>query len=478
MFPTGEDAAAIVAPEDVVVGGVALEEIRGLAFPLVHARLANGFDVYVQPRPDATSDTGYLVFRAGSRYETEAESGASHLLEHLLFAGTERWSEDEVRATIAVAGGRYNGLTYREQVVYLAQLPGGHSAELLDWLSQVAFHPTLAAEKLAIARDVVFEERGGRDGRTVRLLEWLGLGRDDSTEILRALFPGSSRARQSTDDDVSLDAITIESLHAFYARHYHAGNAALIYVGPEDSATLVAQAAALFGSLPGGERLTPPADAGPAVPGDGIRSVYQPAVLDRCAVTLAARGPGIADPDRWASDVLLEYLRIELFDDLRQEKGLTYYVDVGNEALSDGGAITIASDTDCANVDKVATAFADAIDRVRAGTVDPARLERARNAVVGRWALSLESGLARASWIAGFLSVEAPFANAAHQDAIPRLTGDDVVRAATTWLSPATRGVWARRPILTVAQAWAAVAVVGAVAALVAVGVRMRRRGR
>jgi predicted Zn-dependent peptidase len=467
--PPAPPPAAAVATAEVA----RIESIPGLAFPLAHARLPNGFDVYVQQRPDAASATGYLVFRAGSRYETAADNGVSHLLEHMVFVQTERWSEDEVRAAIDRNGGRYNGFTQAEQVGYWTQMPAGRTAEMLDWLSQVAFHPLLPAEKLDKEREVVFEERDGRDGWTRRALQDVGLGRPFRTEIRRALFPGSSRALPVIGEDTSLDGATIDTVKAFYARHYHAGNAALVYVGPESPESLVAAATERFGAIPGGEASHPPADTTPVRLG-GRTTVRDVEIVDRCTVTLAARGPGLTDADVWTTEVLLDYLRTLLYDTLRGNKGLTYGIAAYNHPASDGGEIAIDSDTDCAHVDEIADAFDAAVEDVRAGKVDEDRLARSRNGVAGRWALDAEDGRTRAAWIASFLPLDQPFANAARQDAVPRVTATDVVAAANRWLPPDQRGIFVHRPLLTITQAWVA----GIAAGLVGVLARWVRRSR
>ncbi len=475
----GVALAADPAPSEVSpppVEPAHLDPVSGLPFSLLRARLANGFELYVQPRPDSTSATGYLVFRAGGRYESPAESGASHLLEHLLFTGTERWTEEQVRATIDLAGGRYNGFTGAEQVGYWAQVPAGRTPELLDWLGQVAFHPKLDPAKLDTVRNVVFEERGGRQGWTVRTAKWLGLGRDYREEITTALFPGSSRGQPIIGDDESLDAATIDTLRTFYGRHYHAGNASLVYVGPTDPGEVLAAVESVFGSLPGGERLHPPDDAGPADHATEVRAVWRNAVLDRCTVTLAARGPGLADADRWPGEVLLKYLEIELFETLRMEQGLTYGVSAWNETNSDGGQIAIDSTTDCANVGVVADTFVAAVARVGAGTVDVSRLERAKGAVSGRWALSLENNITRASWVADLSMVEGGLALADAHQLVPRVGPDDLTRLASTWLPPGRRSLWVSQPIATVGEAWLAAALAVAVGGGLLALLRWRRR--
>ena len=79
-------------------------------FPLYRRTLPNGLHVWVQPRLDSESVTALLVLRAGSRYEVLSNSGVSHFVEHMVFTGTERWTEQEIKEIISRRGGRWNGL--------------------------------------------------------------------------------------------------------------------------------------------------------------------------------------------------------------------------------------------------------------------------------------------------------------------------------------------------------------------------------
>ena len=73
-------------------------------FRVVRHTLPNGLRVWLQPRSDSSSVTALLVIRAGARYEQLANNGISHFVEHMLFAGTERWSEEEIKDVITRRG--------------------------------------------------------------------------------------------------------------------------------------------------------------------------------------------------------------------------------------------------------------------------------------------------------------------------------------------------------------------------------------
>ena len=67
-------------------------------FRVVRHTLPNGLSVWLQPRSDSSSVTALLVIRAGARQEQLANNGVSHFVEHMLFAGTERWTEEEIKS--------------------------------------------------------------------------------------------------------------------------------------------------------------------------------------------------------------------------------------------------------------------------------------------------------------------------------------------------------------------------------------------
>ena len=124
--------------------------------------LPNGLRVWIEPRPQAESVTVLVVVRAGSRYETSANNGISHFVEHLVFDGTEKWpTEEAVADAITHRGGHWNGWTDEETTTYFVQLAQRDFDLALDWLSQVVFHPTFPADKIDKERDIIFEEKLG-----------------------------------------------------------------------------------------------------------------------------------------------------------------------------------------------------------------------------------------------------------------------------------------------------------------------------
>jgi len=150
--------------------------------------LPNGLQVWFQPNPGSESVAILLALRAGLRYENNCNNGISHLVEHMLFAGTERWSAKQLRQVIAECGGRMNGWTGAERTAIFAHVSVQDFDLALDWLSQVVFHPTFPAERIERERRVIFQEGRGRRGWLLKKLDALGKEFKSSWKDIQDLF--------------------------------------------------------------------------------------------------------------------------------------------------------------------------------------------------------------------------------------------------------------------------------------------------
>ena len=96
---------------------------------------------------------GYFV-RAGSRNETDAESGLSHFLEHMMFKGTERRSAADVNRELDELGGQGNAYTTEEQTVYYATVLPKFQDRLIDLLTDM-LTPSLSEQEFETERKVI-----------------------------------------------------------------------------------------------------------------------------------------------------------------------------------------------------------------------------------------------------------------------------------------------------------------------------------
>jgi predicted Zn-dependent peptidase len=414
--------------------------------------LPNGLRVWIEPRPESESVTALLVVRASSRYETRANNGISHFVEHMVFDGTEKWpTEEEVADVITHRGGHWNGWTDEETTTYFVQL-AQHDFDLaLDWLSQVVFHPIFPADKVNKERDVIFEEKMGRYGWLINALDALGLGYELDRSVRRALFPGSTLGLRIIGEDASLDKITRQSLLDYYHAHYLPTNSALIIVGHVDVEQARDRAMAYFGQLPT-KADNPIGPATPPLPQHGPHhvTVRGPLPTDQSFLAIGMRTVSEAHPDRWPLEVLAEVMEEALLKDIRYRRGLVYGVSAFSNQFADAGYFGIFTQAESKKRADVQQTIEKYFERVRRGEITAEQVTNAKAALKGSWALDMEDGSRRASWLSqwAFESSERPIPDYAAM--IDAVTISDLQRMVETYYTPERRFTGLHHPIVTV----------------------------
>ncbi len=203
----------------------------------------NGLSVLTLPTPVAPVVGFGIVYRVGSRHELPGHTGATHILEHLMFKGTERFNRE--RGTEAARELHRIGATFNAST----------------WLDRTNYYEVLTAERLGLAVDIESDRMRGalvRDDdleseRTVVLNE-LDAGENDSFDLLMkssfAIAYLEHPYRHPTigwRDDV--ERMSGEVLRGFYDTFYHPDNATVIVVGDIDEGTALDEVERGFGAI-------------------------------------------------------------------------------------------------------------------------------------------------------------------------------------------------------------------------------------
>lgn len=242
--------------------------------------------------------TVHLMFRAGSRDERPGRTGLAHLLEHLMFEGSQHAPKGHFDDVLERVGGTNNGSTWLDRTNYYETVPT-HAVELPLWLERdrmAFFLPMLTGEVLELQRGVVMNER-----RQVYENRPYGMADEKLHELL---FPKDHPYSWPTIGYMrDLEQITLQDARAFYQTYYTPGNAVLVFAGDIDAGRAFALAERYFGDIPAGPDAPPP--AAPELPPspNGAREVMEddvsfPRLMQAYAV------PAYGTPDWIAMDVL------------------------------------------------------------------------------------------------------------------------------------------------------------------------------
>src|SRR6202165_5166362 len=121
--------------------------------------LTSGARVVSTELADRPSTTMAIMFKVGSRYESDQEAGISHFLEHMFFKGSAHYGgAKEIAEAIEGVGGVLNAGTDKELTMYWARVPKTKAKLAIDVLGDMLFQPLLDAVELEKERLVVLEE--------------------------------------------------------------------------------------------------------------------------------------------------------------------------------------------------------------------------------------------------------------------------------------------------------------------------------
>lgn len=210
----------------------------GRYFDSMETILKNGLKV-------VTIKNGELIFssqlgvKVGSMYEREDEKGLSHLIEHMLFKGTEKRSNFDINSDIEERGGSYTAYTTYSDTIYGIT---GLSEELepsLDIISDITICPTFPVEEFEKEKSVIISEiRSGLDD----------LENYSYSLAHRLAFDKSFLKWDIAGNEKLLRGYTIDQVRDFYRRYYRPNNAVLTVVSPYDHGEVVELVENYFGS--------------------------------------------------------------------------------------------------------------------------------------------------------------------------------------------------------------------------------------
>jgi zinc protease len=259
--------------------------------------LGNGMRVIAHEDRGSPIVAVHLMYHAGSRHEVPGLTGLAHLLEHVMFEGSQHAPKGAFDDLLERVGGTNNGSTWLDRTNYYEVVPSG-AVELPLWLERdrmAHLLPVLDEEMLELQRGVVINER-------LQHYENRPYGRADE-RLAELLFPGGHPYGWPTIGYVpDLEAITLDDLRTFYRTYYTPSNSVLVFAGDLGAEEAFALAERYFGDLPAGPAL-PEGTPVEAPSAGGRREVLE----DRVSFPRLYRGyavPAYGTPDWVALDVL------------------------------------------------------------------------------------------------------------------------------------------------------------------------------
>jgi predicted Zn-dependent peptidase len=359
--------------------------------------LDSGVRVVTERVPSVRSVALGFWIRTGSAAERDSEAGISHLLEHMLFRGTDRFGSEEIDQIFDAMGAEINAGTDKEATSLYTRVLDRHLERAFEVMGEMVFQPRFG--ELETEREVVLEEIAMyEDDPQDRVFDVLG----------EAVFGSHPLGRAVIGTAEVVGAVTREQLIAFHGARYRPERIVIAAAGSLEHDALVEMARALGSpqtqaSPPAGARAPdagrPELDA--TAPGFARRVRFLEKDTEQYHVCLG--GPGMARDDerRFALRVLEGVLggtsSSRLFQEVRERRGLAYSVFCFSNLYAHTGEVGLYVGTRPENLGQAVSVIAAELERCVADPAAQEELTRSRENLKGRVVLAMESTAARMS---------------------------------------------------------------------------------
>jgi zinc protease len=336
-------------------------------------RLKNGLSVLVRRDERFPLVHASLYVHAGSAYETPAEAGISHQLEHMAFKGTTRRGPGEIARAVESVGGHLNAATSFDQTFYYVEVPDAHWAVALDIVTDMAFCTRIDPKELASEKKVVLSEIDrGEDQPDSRLFKTLQ----------SMLWKGTTYEWPVIGYRRTVEAFTAEDIHAYIGRLYQPQSMLLVVTGKVDPDAVVAEVERLCGELPNTRLAAPPPQAPEPRTVPGPRVTVVPGKWNKVYLGLAFPLPDLKSSLNPVTDLLGQILggddTSRLYRTFKYKKRLVSEISVATMNLERAGMLYVHATLDADKLPKFWRELCLELSRLNPARFTAKELARAR----------------------------------------------------------------------------------------------------
>src|SRR5690242_8461203 len=344
--------------------------------------LDNGLRVLTANLPHAQSVTCMVMIGAGSRYETPGTNGIAHFCEHMFFKGTERRpTARDIAGEVDAIGGEFNAFTTKESTAYYVKCAAEHRDVALDVLVDMLRNARFEEEEIEREKGVIVEEMN----------MYYDTPRDFIGSVYEHLLWGDQPlGRDIIGNKETVRGATRETFTSYLDRWYKPSRMVLGVAGRIGDG-LLERAQELLGDLVDGETGEP----APTAPHANGRVDVHTKQSEQAHVVLGVPSAPLDHPDRYAIQLLATALgggmSSRLFTEVRERRGLAYYVYGLNHSYTDAGTLYSQAGVDINRIDDAVATIAGELRKIATEPLPAEELEKARNFAKGRFVLQLES---------------------------------------------------------------------------------------
>jgi predicted Zn-dependent peptidase len=347
-------------------------------------KLKNGLRIITVPLKDNPAVTVLVMVETGSKYETKNLNGLSHFLEHMCFKGTKkRPSAFVITKELDSIGAQYNAFTSQEFTGYYAKAHFKHYRKVIDIISDLYLNPILPEKEIQKEKGVIIEEINMYEDTPQRQIG----------DVFMSLLYGSQPAGSPViGSPANVMSFKRSDFTGYVKEHYVAKATTVVVAGNFDQKSVKGEIEMRFKNISVG-RKSPKVSV--------KESQKKPAVLikykdtDQTHLMLGVRAFRASDERLPALKVLNSVLgggmSSRIFQKLRDEMGVGYYVRSFSDEYTDHGYLSVACGIDKKRLEEVISAILAEFKKLKDELVLETELKKAKDYLIGSLFLGLET---------------------------------------------------------------------------------------
>jgi predicted Zn-dependent peptidase len=318
---------------------------------------------------------------AGSRDEEPSREGITHLLEHMLFKGTNRRTTKEIAKELDALGGYSNAFTTKENLCIYGKVLDKHLPRLIDVFQDILLESRFDPEELDRERQVILQE--------------ISTVEDSPEEYIHTIFcekfwDGHPLGHPICGYRSSVLSMTREDLLSFKDSIIHPEQLVITAAGNVEHEHLISLLEPAFGNLkPNGRCRTKRSCP--------QRKVFREAIfkkLEQVHICLGTTGVSMKDPTRFMfyvfNMIIGNSMSSRLFQEVREKRGLAYSIYSFLNIYEDTGMFGIYAAVEPSKAEELLRVVINEIDKVREEGISESELARAKDCFIGSLYLNMD----------------------------------------------------------------------------------------
>lgn len=353
--------------------------------------LANGLTIIEVPSHDAESVVVDFFVKTGSRSESAKENGISHFLEHFLFKGSKKYpSALAISSLIDSIGGEMNANTGKEHTQFYIKAASKHLPLIFEVLTDMIQNPLLDKKELEKEKGVIMEEINMYKDTPMYEIE---------NVLERTMWPNEPLGRDIAGTKETVVKFSREMFLNYISRHYQPPNIILGVSGKYDSKRLRQLIAKYWLKHPKkkfyGWQKAQDRQASP-------RHKVEFKKTEQAHLALGFKGFAYGDKRNSAQTALAAVLgggmSSRLFIEVREKRGLAYYVRSSPSSYQDTGIFNIGAGVQINKIEEALKVIIEELKKIKSKAVGAKELKKAKEYLKGKTTLALEDNQNRLDW--------------------------------------------------------------------------------